>query len=206
LDIKKWFWTVLGAGINVLGDVAIGIIVLSIVAKLMNVDVLWYFYLPAAFPFIGFSSLPDIDIVLKIGGRGRIDESHRAITHLPLVVIPVVCFVTCFVCFLVGANVLFWFLVSFFSLCLHYLHDSIGRDVDFGIKWLWPFFTLQPMKFFTKEGGQWHLVYIFSGEEQKRPTDDIHQWARKCYLRPTREMGVTALLVIAAIIALYFTL
>lgn len=192
--------TLIGAGINVSADMAFGIIIMTAAGKAFGLDVPFYFYFAVATPFFGFACLPDADALLKIVRKERIDN-HRTITHYPVFMIPAVCLITFLVSLAFGADIIFWTIVAACCLIIHYLHDTIGRDVDSGIKWLAPW-NKQPMKFFTWQSGKFQLVRAFSKEELKRPKEDsdIETWAEKYYLRPTRESIFSVTIFIIAVL------
>ncbi len=104
--------------------------------------------------------LPDLDIVVnelyrifiknekKLGVKNFLDEysySHKFIFHVPLIVLPVVFFVSG----VLYPDWLFSVLVSVMILA-HFVHDTVDKNWD-GVPWLFPF-SMFSYKFSLKTG------------------------------------------------------
>lgn len=144
-------------GLEMLIDVAIGIIVVHLMAKAFGYDVPVYFYPIGAF----LSLFPDVDYPYHLWQvkrkKRKFYQTHRLVPHYPIIVVPACC--------IVGILSVFWpslvYWVAVIPLCVlgHHVHDSAE-----GIRWFAPW-GKNYYAFFAEKEGRKRLVVSWAEEE-----------------------------------------
>ena len=158
-------------------DIGVGLLATIFLGHIFAISLNWtLIYLS-----ITFVLLPDIDIVYysirKLIGREHV-YNHRALTHYPIIYIPVVALVYYFLGF-------FYSVLFAVSVYFHLIHDSFW--LGWGIVWMWPFSTKR-FKFFPDEGGKITSRVLMTWNEKDDPEmfTKFHNphWIKDFYLRP----------------------
>ena len=159
-------------------DAGIGMLIAAMVGLYFGETLPWWGLLLGA----AFALLPDIDLVPAVLWRGTFHFDHRQTPfHRPLLLIPLIAFIT----YLFGG--LMWAMIALLGLLWHFLHDTNFLDDTYGVAWLWPF-----------SDQFWSLRGSFP-PPRPQPHED---WVKLNWLRPTsvsvRELGIGSATALAA--------
>lgn len=179
----------IGIGLAVLADVAMGIIIFHLASKAFNVELPIYLYLIGVF----FSLLPDADLFLvktKI-----IKDHHQFPSHYPVIIVPI-CAAVWIVSSIFSSFPAFWTTVAGLCLLSHYCDDSWGRTSGIGLRWGMPwdkrYYSFFPYRVLTE--ADLEKMNLLSPEE----------WVGYHYLRITPELLLGVGLLLGAVLLLLF--
>jgi hypothetical protein len=183
-----------GTGLAGSFDLAMGIFIVIITAKIQHVDITLLIIAWGMF----FAVLPDLDLLLDFVARifwrdwGRMHK--KSILHQPL---PIFCLVF-FQIYLFASPFLFWIIVAPLALLTHYLHDI--EEEGEGVQLLAPF----SLKRFLFLGGR--LKILNPEEEKKYFAITNEEWINKSYLHWQLRPIIHGTLFVAAIITAMITI
>jgi hypothetical protein len=174
--MKKIPW-LFGSALAGSMDLAVGVLIATIISSAMSVPVVWWHLLVGAVLAI----LPDFDIIFQIVTFGHVNSAHhRSPLHRPVLLLPLITIVG----WLAGGEWLAY--TAFICVLWHYVHDTKGFGGG-GIAWAWPF----SKKYWSLTGS--HELYHMNHA----------QWIENYWLKPTklsiREVMVALLALVLAL-------
>lgn len=188
-------------------DIALGILLSIFGNQYFQIELTPLFILIC----ILFTLSPDLDyliyLIKKRGKSDQMDHGHRDILHYPLIFIPL------------GILILLpfgtkWSVLFGLGAFLHFLHDSVGIGLGWGIQWLWPFsknyyYFFRKSLWTEKRGLPLRFLYVWKPEEVKRIAAEYGDpnWIKNFYLRlnPILIIEVLSLLVALFIVFRYLS-
>ncbi|MFA6082411.1 MAG: metal-dependent hydrolase [Patescibacteria group bacterium] len=186
-----------------LHDFGVGLWLTYLLAKGLDVHVSYWCYLAG----MAFSVLPDADIVVGalLKRMGVKIKHHRDLFHFPILFVPVVVAVTVLIAQWLHGNQLFWGLLAFTCLIMHFVHDSTGEANGCGLTWLGPF-SPTFYRLFGTANGRRYLVRAIPGDVVLGYySKTVDEWLIEYYVRLTPEALLGQWLFVSGVVLALFS-